>query len=122
MRPLALAAVLTTTLLSAASAHAAKPAGFIGSLHEHSAYSDGYPTTRPATYYANGKAHGLDFMGGSDHSDTLGLPISVSQDCEDDPTQSGCAIADTTTPTDSFRKWDATAEQATAATTSAFTA
>jgi hypothetical protein len=124
MRLLRLAAALSAVALlaPAAAAHAAQSPGFIGSLHEHSAYSDGYPGTRPATFYASGRAHGLDFMGGSDHSDTLGLPISVSDDCANDPTQSGCALADTTTPTDSFRKWDATAEQAAAATTSAFTA
>src|SRR3954465_4467859 len=70
------------------------PAGFVGSLHEHSSYSDGYPTSRPATFYANGKKHGLDFMGGSDHSDTLGLPINVSDDCACNPAQADCALAD----------------------------
>src|SRR3954452_9364906 len=79
---LAAAAVL---LLLPAAARAEKPAGFIGSLHEHSSYSDGYPTSTPATFYANGKRHGLDFMGGSDHSDTLGLPINVSDDCASNP-------------------------------------
>src|SRR4051795_3938284 len=113
---LAAAAVL---LLLPAAARAEKPAGFIGSLHEHSSYSDGYPTSPPAAFYANGKKHGLDFMGGSDHSDTLGLPINVSDDCASDPAQQDCALAD---GTNSFRKWDATAEQAAAATTPSFTA
>src|SRR4051812_22359814 len=113
---LAAAAVL---LLLPAAAHAEKPAGFIGSLHEHSSYSDGYPTSTPATFYANGKRHRLDFMGGSDHSDTLGLPINVSDDCANNPAQQDCVLADRT---DSFRKWDATAEQAAAATTPTFTA
>src|SRR5262249_12085531 len=36
--------------------------------------------------------------------------------------QAGCAIADTTKPLDAFRKWDATGEQAAAATTKTFTA
>src|SRR4051794_757566 len=113
---LAAAAVL---LLLPAAARAEKPAGFIGSLHEHSSYSDGYPTSTPASYYANGKKHGLDFMGGADHSDTLGLPINASDDCASNPAQQECALAD---GTNSFRKWDATAAQAAAATTSAFTA
>src|SRR3954452_9595008 len=113
---LAAAAVL---LLLPAAARAEKPAGFIGSLHEHSSYSDGYPTSTPASYYANGKKHGLDFMGGADHSDTLGLPINASDDCASNPAQQECSLAD---GTNSFRKWDATAEQAPAATPSAFTA
>jgi hypothetical protein len=117
-----LVALAAAAALVVPSAALAAPPGFIGSMHEHSAYSDGYPTTRPATFYASGRDHGLDFMLGSDHSDTLGLPISVSQDCEDDPTQNGCAIADTTNPQDSFRKWDATLDQAQAGTTSSFTA
>jgi hypothetical protein len=94
----------------------------VGSMHEHSGYSDGWPGSRPADFYASGRAHGLDFMGGSDHSDNTGLPNSFSQYCVDDPSQAGCAIADTTNPLDSFRKWDATGEQAAAATTSTFTA
>src|SRR5262245_2022810 len=92
----------------------------IGSLHEHSGYSDGWPGSRPADYYASGKGFGLDFMGGSDHSDTFGLPIVASDYCTDDPTP--CALADPVNPADSFRKWDATAEQAAAATTPGFTA
>jgi hypothetical protein len=91
-------------------------------MHEHSAYSDGYPTTRPADFYAAGRRHGLDFMGGSDHSDTLGVAVSASNDCANDPSQTGCAVADTVNPLDSLRKWAATAEQAVAATSSSFTA
>jgi hypothetical protein len=105
-----------------ALAPSAAAAVLVGSLHEHSAYSDGWPGSRPADFYASGRAHGLDFMGGSDHSDNTALPNSFSQYCVDDPAQVGCAIADTTNPLDSFRKWDATAEQAAAATTSTFTA
>src|SRR3954468_4863251 len=119
MRTIAALAAATMVLLPAAAAHAAKPAGFVGSLHEHSSYSDGHPPSTPATFYANGKRHGLDFMGGSDHSDTLGLPINVSDDCASNPAQADCALAD---GTDSFRKWDTTGDQATAATTSTFTA
>src|SRR5262249_3700690 len=101
---------------------------YVGSLHEHSAYSDGWPGSRPADYYASGRGHGLDFMGGSDHSDNTGLPMSFSAYCADpsqsgyDPAPPGCAPADAVNPADSFRKWDATGEQAAAATTPAFTA
>jgi predicted metal-dependent phosphoesterase TrpH len=103
---------------------AATPAAaeeFVGSLHEHSGYSDGWPGSRPADYFASGKSFGLDFMGGSDHSDTLGLPIAASDYCLDEDTSDlpACALADST---DSFRKWDATAEQAAAATDDTFTA
>src|SRR5205085_5368086 len=84
----------TAALLWPAAARAEKPAGFLGSLHEHSSYSDGYPTSTPASFYANGKRHGLDFMGGSDHSDTLGLPVNVSDDCANDPVQEDCVLAD----------------------------
>src|SRR3954468_7762221 len=106
-------------LVSAPAAHAAKPPlTLVGSLHEHSGYSDGWPGSRPADYYASGKAFGLDFMGGSDHSDTLALPIAARDyftagDPSDLP---ACALADPVTPGDSVRKWDATAEQAAAAT------
>ena len=33
-------------------------------MHDHSGYSDGWPGTTPATYYARGRADGLDFMVG----------------------------------------------------------
>lgn len=52
-----------------------------GSLHEHSGYSDGEVGTSPADYYAAGAAQGLDFMGGADHSDTLLIPLTLSEDC-----------------------------------------
>jgi hypothetical protein len=111
------ALVLLFALATAAPATAME---LVGSMHEHSGYSDGWPGSRPADYYASGKGFGLDFMLGSDHSDTLALPIVASDYCTDDPTP--CALADPVNPADSFRKWDATAEQAAAATTDSFTA
>jgi hypothetical protein len=104
----------------------AKPQWLVGSMHEHSAYSDGWPSSRPYDYYLSGRNHGLDFMAGSDHSDGFELPNSFSNYCLDDsnPTgiaQIGCALADPDNPPDSFRKWDATGEQAAEATTSTFT-
>lgn len=97
---------------------------FIGALHEHSAYSDGFPGSRPADYYASGHDYGLDFVLGSDHSDNLDLPVTLSEECLPDSggTPVDCAVADRENPPDSLRKWDATAEQATAATTADFTA
>jgi hypothetical protein len=121
------AALLATGLLGLLAA----PAGaevLVGSMHEHSGYSDGWPGSRPADFYASGRQHGLDFMGGSDHSDNTASPNSFSDYCANpsnpdyDPTQPGCALADTVNPPDSFRKWDATGEQAAAGTTSTFTA
>ncbi len=116
-------AVLITTLLALAPANAlASPRWLVGSMHEHSAYSDGYLGSRPFDFYLSGRNHGLDFMGGSDHSDTLGLPNSVNDACVDDPLQTPCLMADTTNPADSWRKWEATGEQAAAASTPTFTA
>lgn len=93
---------------------------YVGALHEHSAYSDGFPGSRPAHYYESGKAHGLDFLGGSEHSDNSELPLTLSEECLD-PEFYECAIADQETPQDSLRKWDATLEQARAATDENFT-
>ena len=54
---------------------------FIGAMHEHSGYSDGEIGTTPADYYAAGKALGLDFMAGSEHSDNANLPLTANTDC-----------------------------------------
>jgi hypothetical protein len=107
-----LLAALAALLLLPTSASALE---LVGSLHEHSGYSDGWPTSTPATFYASGRGHGLDFMGGSDHSDNTALPFSTSQYCVDDPTQPGCAIA-------GLNKWADTATQARQSSTAAFTA
>jgi hypothetical protein len=122
------AACALLALTGAASATASpKPQWLLGSMHEHSAYSDGWPGSRPYDFYLSGRNHGLDFMGGSDHSDTLGVPVSASGYCLDpsDPAavlQPGCLLADTVNPEDSFRKWPATEEQAAAASSPGFTA
>ncbi len=88
---------------------------FVGAMHEHSSYSDGDIHSRPADYYAAGKAHGLDFMAGSDHSDTLdkGVFISVGSDCFSTP--DGLLTCLTALNDDTLAKWEATAEQAAAA-------
>jgi hypothetical protein len=106
-----LLAALAVLLLVPAGASAG---AYVGSLHEHSGWSDGWPGSTPADFYASGRAHGLDFMGGSDHSDNTALPFSTSQYCADDPLTAGCVDA---TP-----KWSTTAQDALAATTASFTA
>jgi hypothetical protein len=93
-----------------------------GSLHEHSGYSDGWPGSRPQTYYESGRSFGLDFMGGSEHSDNADLPLVASEDCLDPLVAPQCLLADPVEPLDSFRKWDATLEQARAASSPTFTA
>jgi hypothetical protein len=109
---------------------------YVGSMHEHSGYSDGWAGSTPATYYASGKHFGLDFMGGSDHSDFLGVPLSTSQYCAPspaggmDPTDPGAIVAnephciggDDSDETKSLRKWDATKDYARAATTTGYSA
>ena len=90
----------------------------VGALHEHSGYSDGWPTSRPADYFTAAKAEHLDFMGSSDHSDNVDLPYTLSVYCVRD--FRACLEADKVNLADSYRKWPATLEQATAATTSTF--
>jgi hypothetical protein len=105
---------------AAGSAGATGPLTLEGALHEHSGYSDGWPGSTPRTYYAAGKAAGLDFMGGADHSDNVFIPFVFSEYCLTDI--NACRVADPVVPADSYRKWPATLEQADAATTPAFTA
>jgi hypothetical protein len=108
---------------------------YLGSMHEHSGYSDGWAGSTPATYYAAGKHEGLDFMGGSDHSDFLGVPLSTSQYCAPDPGHPEstdpaqlaqdvphCVGGDDSDETKSLRKWDATKDYARAATTRDYSA
>ncbi|MEQ3725726.1 hypothetical protein [Alcanivorax sp.] len=94
---------------------------YIGVLHAHTGYSDGALNSRPADVFARVKAQGLDFTGITDHSDNVRLPLTVTGDCfSKDFFQ--CLIADDDVPFDSFRKWDATAEQADAASDESYTA
>ncbi|HEX8207851.1 MAG TPA: CehA/McbA family metallohydrolase [Solirubrobacteraceae bacterium] len=95
-----------------------------GALHEHSAYSDGWPGTRPADVFASGAGYGNDFLGITDHSTNLGLPSTFNESCygegrggEGEVLLAACIAAD---GADSFRKWEATQEQADAATTGSF--
>jgi len=121
------------TVASAAGAAAGSAAGvdpyaappgllpLMGALHEHSGYSDGKATTRPADSFASGARAGLDFMGSSEHAETLNYPMSFGSGCLDTQLPS-CIFADQQRAPDSLRKWQAIAEQAQAATTPSFAA
>jgi len=93
---------------------------YIGALHEHSGYSDGWPGSTPADYFASANGHGIDFLGSGEHSDSADVPTVFSEECLD-PEIAECAVADQETPADSLRKWDATLEDARAASDADFT-
>ena len=110
-------------LAAAALASGAAPAqarDLVGAMHEHTAYSDGAPGTRPADAFAAGRQRGTDFLALTEHSDTNDLPLVTSTDCLG-PNLSKCVLADQVRPLDSLRKWPAMAEQADAATGPGFT-
>jgi hypothetical protein len=98
----------------------------VGTMHQHSAYSDGYPGSTPQTYFDAARRHGLDFEGSGEHSDNNDIPLVANQECIDtDPAKNeapDCLNADPAHPENAFHKWEATLAQARAATTSAFTA
>lgn len=115
--------VAAALLLAPAASTGQELRHIVGALHAHSAYSDGWPGTRPADFYASAARFGLGFMGGSDHSDNLGLPVVLSEACigggrggSGEVLAAQCLLADQVNPADSLRKWEATAEQAAAAT------
>lgn len=96
---------------------------FWGSWHNHTAYSDGAAFTRPADVFAQVKARGFDFATTTDHSDNARLPIALPDTgrCLDG-NPLGCLLSDPENLPDNLRKWQATLEQARAATTPQFTA
>lgn len=125
----ATAAVPTTVLAGFTSAAAApdrapfgRSAHLVGSLHEHTAYSDGQIGSRPADAFAAARANGRDWCICTDHSDTFLVPLSVNGDCTTPASLASCVIADDTNPADSLRKWQATRDQADAATRDGFVA
>lgn len=93
----------------------------IGSLHEHSGFSDGTVGTTPRDYFAAGKALDLDFVGASEHSDNADLPLTANTDCLS-PQFPECLVPDQEQPQDVIRKWDATLVQARLASDASFTA
>lgn len=54
---------------------------FIGSTHQHSGFSDGYPGTTPADYFQSGIDKGFDFVFGADHSDSYIIPVTLHDEC-----------------------------------------
>lgn len=107
---------------------------YVGPLHEHSGYSDGWVGSTPATYFASAKRLGNDFLMSGDHSDFLGVPLSTSAYCAPDPGHPEetdleqlaqdvpqCLGGDPNDQTRSLRKWDATLDYAKAATDASFT-
>jgi hypothetical protein len=100
------------------------PAGlheYVGAMHEHSAYSDGFPGSIPTDYFRSGRCFGLNFLFAGEHSDNLQLPTALSEYCLPPASPAPCALSDPDTPADSFRKWDAMTEQADAEQTDSFT-
>ena len=98
------------------------PAGYqalIGPLHEHSGYSDGWPGSTPATYYASAEQLGNDFLMSAEHSDSLDVPLVVSEQCLG-PAVTGCPVADPD-PVKALTKWDAMQTYADEATGPGFT-
>lgn len=117
----ALVLVLFATALTASRIPTQGAGPFIelvGALHNHSGYSDGWPGTTPADYYARGSAEGLDFLAGSEHSDNLDLAVTANEACLDPVAVVSCVD----TSPDAMRKWDATLEQADAASTADYAA
>ncbi len=121
MKRLALLAALVLAATVVAVVHPSASAEtyqhLVGSIHEHSGYSDGYPGTTPVTYYSRGRAAGLDFMGGTEHSDNLDIPLTLSEAC------AGQLLLQCIGNTrDHLRKWPAIADHARRQSTATFTA
>lgn len=97
----------------------------IGVLHEHSGYSDGDPTQRPADYFRAAKtghntadAGGdtgiiVDYLMSSEHSENEKLPVTTAEVCLDPAAALTCVNA---LQADHYRKWEETLKQANAAT------
>ncbi|MFA5938253.1 MAG: CehA/McbA family metallohydrolase [Sinimarinibacterium sp.] len=83
----------------------------IGSLHEHSGFSDGTIATEPRDYFAAAKAQGLDFIGSSEHSDNADIPLTVNTDCLSEQLPE-CLTLNPLDPLGSMLKWDTTQVQA----------
>ncbi|MDP9842420.1 hypothetical protein [Streptosporangium lutulentum] len=89
----------------------------IGALHEHSGYSDGWPGSRPADYFASGRdKHDLNFVGSSEHTSNVNSPFTFNEECLDPRVAPSCQNADPVNPLDALRKWDAELDQAKAST------
>ncbi len=77
---------------------------FIGSTHQHSGFSDGYPNTTPSDYFQSGINQGFDFVFGADHSDSYLLPITLHGDCASEQLID-CIAINPLDPVNSVVKW-----------------
>tara|TARA_R110001592_G_scaffold307299_2_gene580886 strand:- start:416089 stop:417645 length:1557 start_codon:yes stop_codon:yes gene_type:complete len=77
---------------------------FIGSTHQHSGYSDGYPGTTPADYFDRGRENGFDFVLGADHSDFYSIPLTLHDACLSADVLD-CISIDLSNPVGSLFKW-----------------
>lgn len=91
----------------------------VGVLHAHSGYSDGWPGTQPADYYAAAKAHALDFLGSSEHAELESVPLTYNGECLGS-TLPECVTVGTEDPLLTVQEWEANLEQANAASDAAF--
>ncbi len=92
---------------------------YIGSMHEHSSFSDGSPGTSPADYYRTGAENGYDFVMGSEHSDNFNIPVGLHEDCASEKILD-CITIDPTKPIDGILKWGTVRKMADSATTGTF--
>lgn len=77
---------------------------YIGSTHQHSGYSDGYPGTTPRDYFDRGQINGFDFVLGADHSDFYSIPLTLHEACASADLLD-CISIDLTDPLGSIFKW-----------------
>jgi hypothetical protein len=117
IRLLLLAAVVAALAVPASASAKPQVRELIGTLHAHSGYSDGIPGSRPETYFDSARdKHHLNFLGSSEHTSNVNLPFVFNEECVDPRVAPSCQVADPVDPLDSLHKWDATLEQAEAAT------
>lgn len=83
-----------------------------GLMHEHSSYSDGDPTKRPADYFKAAVDTGYSFVGSAEHSDTYdtGVYFTLHESCITTPDRFLSCIANPSV--DKLQKWMSTAAQA----------
>ena len=94
-------------------------------MHEHTAYFDGTPLTRPADMYRRVKDMGYDVAAPADHSDNLGISLSTGigrAECPQEKFLYCLFLVDEERPQDALAKWAATLSQSEFASTDGFTA
>ncbi len=95
----------------------------MGSMHEHSGFSDGDVGSTPVNYFSAGRDLGLSFMGSSEHSDGTQAPLNTNGDCASaDFFDCVNPMPTPANPDASVNKWRDTERMAVAASTPMFTA